>query len=169
MIGPLNPLLEGLGLIDEPILFFATGTNALAATVFLIVWKFVGLYMLILLVGLVLFFEVAFPEVDMLEATGLAMLMSLAALAWPLLDSACRVLAEKLGLSPPGPAPADCISIDGRVETVDYQGQVARYFVRVGDLQVQAINMIDEHPFSEGDAGSVRVRPRDCAVLRGDA
>jgi multiple sugar transport system permease protein len=52
LIGPLNPLLEGLGLIDEPILFFATGTNALAATVFLIVWKFVGLYMLILLVGL---------------------------------------------------------------------------------------------------------------------
>jgi multiple sugar transport system permease protein len=51
-IGPLNPLLQGLGLIDEPILFFATPANALLATVFLIVWKFVGLYMLILLVGL---------------------------------------------------------------------------------------------------------------------
>jgi multiple sugar transport system permease protein len=51
-IGPLNPLLQAAGLIDEPILFFATHTNALAATVFLIVWKFVGLYMLILLVGL---------------------------------------------------------------------------------------------------------------------
>lgn len=51
-IGPLNPLLQRLGLIDEPILFFATHTNALAATVFLIVWKFVGFYMLILLVGL---------------------------------------------------------------------------------------------------------------------
>jgi multiple sugar transport system permease protein len=51
-IGPLNPLLQGLGLINEPILFFVTHTNALAATVFLIVWKFVGLYMLILLVGL---------------------------------------------------------------------------------------------------------------------
>ena len=51
-IGPLNPLLQAVGIIDEPILFFATHTNALTATVFLIVWKFVGLYMLILLVGL---------------------------------------------------------------------------------------------------------------------
>jgi multiple sugar transport system permease protein len=51
-IGPLNPLLQALGIIREPILFFATHNNALMATVFLIVWKFVGLYMLILLVGL---------------------------------------------------------------------------------------------------------------------
>ena len=51
-IGPLNPLLQAVGIIEEPILFFATHTNALTATVFLIVWKFVGLYMLILLVGL---------------------------------------------------------------------------------------------------------------------
>jgi multiple sugar transport system permease protein len=51
-IGPLNPLLQAVGIIDEPILFFASHTNALTATVFLIVWKFVGLYMLILLVGL---------------------------------------------------------------------------------------------------------------------
>jgi multiple sugar transport system permease protein len=51
-IGPLNPLLQQVGLIDQPILFFATHTNAFAATIFMIVWKFVGLYMLILLVGL---------------------------------------------------------------------------------------------------------------------
>jgi multiple sugar transport system permease protein len=51
-IGPLNPLLQAFGLIDEPILFFAEPENALLATVFLIVWKFVGFYMLILLVGL---------------------------------------------------------------------------------------------------------------------
>jgi multiple sugar transport system permease protein len=51
-IGPLNPILQQVGLIREPILFFATHNNALTATVFLIVWKFVGLYMLILLVGL---------------------------------------------------------------------------------------------------------------------
>jgi multiple sugar transport system permease protein len=51
-IGPLNPILQGLGLIDEPLLFFATPTNAFLSTVFMIVWKFVGLYMLILLVGL---------------------------------------------------------------------------------------------------------------------
>ena len=51
-IGPVNPLLQDIGLIDEPILFFATHTNAFLSTVFMIVWKFVGLYMLILLVGL---------------------------------------------------------------------------------------------------------------------
>jgi multiple sugar transport system permease protein len=51
-IGPLNPLLQSLGLIEQPILFFANHTNAFLSTVFMIVWKFVGLYMLILLVGL---------------------------------------------------------------------------------------------------------------------
>ena len=47
-----EPPPAGHGLIDEPILFFATHTNAFLSTVFMIVWKFVGLYMLILLVGL---------------------------------------------------------------------------------------------------------------------
>jgi multiple sugar transport system permease protein len=51
-IGPVNPLLQDVGLIDKPILFFASHTNAFASTVFMIIWKFVGLYMLILLVGL---------------------------------------------------------------------------------------------------------------------
>ena len=51
-VGPVNPLLQAIGLIRQPILFFDTPTLALMSTVFLIVWKFVGLYMLILLVGL---------------------------------------------------------------------------------------------------------------------
>jgi multiple sugar transport system permease protein len=51
-IGPVNPILQSLGLIDDPILFFASHQNAFLSTVFMIVWKFVGLYMLILLVGL---------------------------------------------------------------------------------------------------------------------
>lgn len=51
-VGPLNPMLEGLGLIDQPIQFLGTPLNALLSTVFLVVWKYVGLYMLILLVGL---------------------------------------------------------------------------------------------------------------------
>jgi multiple sugar transport system permease protein len=51
-VGPLNPMLQDLGLIDQPIQFLGTPTNALLSTVFLIVWKYVGLYMLILLVGL---------------------------------------------------------------------------------------------------------------------
>lgn len=51
-IGPLNPLLQGLGLVEDPVLFFATHENAFVSTVYMIVWKFAGLYMLILLVGL---------------------------------------------------------------------------------------------------------------------
>lgn len=51
-VGPLNPMLQGAGLIDQQISFLGTPTNALMSTVFLIVWKFAGFYMLILLVGL---------------------------------------------------------------------------------------------------------------------
>lgn len=50
--GPLSPLLEGLGLVDEPVSFLGAPTSALLSTVFLVVWKFAGFYMLILLVGL---------------------------------------------------------------------------------------------------------------------
>ena len=51
-IGPISPILEGLGLIDEPVSFLRTHLSALLSTTFLVVWKFAGLYMLILLVGL---------------------------------------------------------------------------------------------------------------------
>ncbi len=65
-----------------------------------------------------------------------------------------------------GATPADgAVSVDAIVETVDYQGQAVRYFVHAGDRQLQAINMIDERPFAEGAQVSLRLRPRDCAVL----
>ncbi|WAU81269.1 sugar ABC transporter permease [Streptomyces sp. Qhu-G9] len=50
--GPLSRILEKLGLVDDPVSFLGTPTAALLSTVFLIVWKFAGFYMLILLVGL---------------------------------------------------------------------------------------------------------------------
>ncbi|MFJ2172793.1 carbohydrate ABC transporter permease [Streptomyces sp. NPDC101062] len=50
--GPLGRVPERLGLVDDPVSFLATPTSALLSTVFLIVWKFAGFYMLILLVGL---------------------------------------------------------------------------------------------------------------------
>jgi putative spermidine/putrescine transport system ATP-binding protein len=54
----------------------------------------------------------------------------------------------------------------GRVETVDYQGLAARYFVRVGDEQLQAINMIDGSPFAEGAAVSMCGSGRaTCTIL----
>jgi len=79
------------------------------------------------------------------------------------------IRAEKLLLTSPDTPADDTVAVDGIVETVDYQGQAARYFVRVGERQLQAINMIDRRPFAEGAAVSVRLRPRDCAVLPGDA
>lgn len=50
--GPISPLLEKLGLIEGTISFLGTPTAALWSTVFLIVWRFAGFYMLLLLVGL---------------------------------------------------------------------------------------------------------------------
>jgi multiple sugar transport system permease protein len=50
--GPLSRPLEKLGLVDDPVSFLGTPTSALLSTVFLVVWKFAGFYMLILLVGL---------------------------------------------------------------------------------------------------------------------
>jgi len=75
--------------------------------------------------------------------------------------------AEKLLLAPPDTPANGGLSAQGSVEAVDYQGQAARYFVRVGDRQLQAINMIEGHPFAEGAAVSVHLRPRDCVALPG--
>ncbi len=51
-IGPISPPLQAVGIIDDPIQFLGTSTAALLSTTFLIVWKYAGFYMLILLVGL---------------------------------------------------------------------------------------------------------------------
>lgn len=51
-IGPISPVLQQMGLTTDPISFLGTPLAALFSTTFLIVWKFAGLYMLILLVGL---------------------------------------------------------------------------------------------------------------------
>jgi multiple sugar transport system permease protein len=51
-IGPIDPILQGLGLTDAPIRWLGTPNLALFSTVVLIVWRFAGFFMLILLVGL---------------------------------------------------------------------------------------------------------------------
>ena len=73
--------------------------------------------------------------------------------------------AEKLTVAAPDDPPDGAIALPGTVEAVDYQGQAARYFLRLGETPLQAINMIDERPFTEGQAVSLRFRPRDCAAL----
>ena len=76
------------------------------------------------------------------------------------------VRAEKLVLST-SPAPEGVISVPATVQTVDYQGQSVRYFVQAGDTQLQAINMIDGHPFAVGTKVNLHLRPHDCAALPG--
>ncbi|WP_026757507.1 ABC transporter ATP-binding protein [Sediminimonas qiaohouensis] len=62
-------------------------------------------------------------------------------------------------------APDGVISVPATIEAVDYQGQAVRYFVRAGEAQLQAINMIDQRPFAAGDEVNLRLRPIDCAAL----
>jgi multiple sugar transport system permease protein len=50
--GPFGDVLMDLGLRDRPISFIGTPNSALWSTVVLIVWRFAGFYMLLLLVGL---------------------------------------------------------------------------------------------------------------------
>ena len=75
------------------------------------------------------------------------------------------VRAEKLHLFEANGLDDDASALTGRVEAVDYQGQAARYFVRVGPHSLQAINPIDRRPFAEGATVSVRIRPRDIVLL----
>ena len=51
-IGPLNPALQAIGVIDTPIDWLGTPFNALASTLIMMTWRFAGFYMLILLTGL---------------------------------------------------------------------------------------------------------------------
>jgi multiple sugar transport system permease protein len=51
-IGPISPPLMELGLIERPIQFLATSFGALLSTTVLIVWKYAGFYMLVIVVGL---------------------------------------------------------------------------------------------------------------------
>lgn len=51
-VGPIAPLLDRLGVTDGVVSPLGTPTGALWSTVILIVWRFAGFYMLLLLVGL---------------------------------------------------------------------------------------------------------------------
>jgi putative spermidine/putrescine transport system ATP-binding protein/spermidine/putrescine transport system ATP-binding protein len=70
------------------------------------------------------------------------------------------IRAEKLTLQHP-----DKEGVAATVEAVDYQGQLARYFVRVGETQLQAINMIQTVPFKAGDAVSLALAADSCSAL----
>ncbi|GAA2660404.1 carbohydrate ABC transporter permease [Nonomuraea recticatena] len=50
--GPIDPTLRAVGLIDEPVKWIGTPDMALFSTIALVVWRFAGFNMLILLTGL---------------------------------------------------------------------------------------------------------------------
>jgi len=79
------------------------------------------------------------------------------------------VRAERLLLAERHEPADDVTVIEGQVSTVDYQGQVVRYFIDAGPLSIQAINTIDRHPFSEGATVQARIRAQDCVLLEGAA
>lgn len=51
-VGPINPILAKLGLMDAQSSILGSPDGALWATVLLVVWRFTGFYMLLLMVGL---------------------------------------------------------------------------------------------------------------------
>jgi multiple sugar transport system permease protein len=51
-IGPFSPLLRHLGLVHGTVSFTGTPNHALFSTIALVMWRFAGFYMLILLTGL---------------------------------------------------------------------------------------------------------------------
>jgi multiple sugar transport system permease protein len=50
--GPLDWILQGLGIVDEPVKWLGTPNMALFSTVAMVIWRFAGFNMLILLTGL---------------------------------------------------------------------------------------------------------------------
>jgi multiple sugar transport system permease protein len=50
--GPIDPLLQALGVTDEPVRWIGTPDMALFSTIALVIWRFAGFNMLILLTGL---------------------------------------------------------------------------------------------------------------------
>jgi putative spermidine/putrescine transport system ATP-binding protein/spermidine/putrescine transport system ATP-binding protein len=78
------------------------------------------------------------------------------------------VRAERLRLAERAAEEPGTISLAGRIEAVDYQGQSARYFVTVGGHNLQVINPIDQRPLAQGIQVSVQLRARDVVLLRPD-
>lgn len=75
-------------------------------------------------------------------------------------DAKLMVRAEKLTLAPKGSDGVEAV-----VQNVDYQGQLARYFLRVGETELQAMNMIDGEPFGAGETVALRLNPDACVAL----
>ncbi|WP_417804835.1 ABC transporter ATP-binding protein [Thalassospira lucentensis] len=82
-------------------------------------------------------------------------------------DVRAVIRAEKIGLSEQDGSGNDVISIPGKIKTVDYLGQQARYFVQANGRDWQVINPIDARPHHEGADIFMHIAARNCVLLPG--
>jgi putative spermidine/putrescine transport system ATP-binding protein len=76
------------------------------------------------------------------------------------------IRAEKIQLLPENTPSDDRIEHQGRIEAVDYQGQLVRYFVDIQGHKFQVLNMLSiGGALTEGQTVSVRFRPEDCIAI----
>jgi putative spermidine/putrescine transport system ATP-binding protein len=80
-------------------------------------------------------------------------------------ETCVALRAEKILLGRAAMA-SDATRLAGRVAAVDYQGTMARYFIDVAGVRLQAIGMIDGTPLAEGAAVDVGIRAADCVLLK---
>lgn len=80
------------------------------------------------------------------------------------------IRAEKIQLLPEDAAADDRVSLQGRIEAVDYQGQLVRYFVDVNTEKFQVLNMLTGgKALAEGQKVSVRFQSAECVAVGEDA
>ncbi len=82
-------------------------------------------------------------------------------------DVRAVIRAEKIDLSDQNNATDGVITIPGKIKTVDYLGQQARYFVTANGRDWQVINPIDAHPHKEGADVFMHIAARNCVLLPG--
>ena len=75
------------------------------------------------------------------------------------------VRAERIAIAPRHAPDPGATILDGIVSDVDYLGVTARYFIDAAGHRIQVISLIEDHPYREGDAVQLRIRPRDCVLL----
>lgn len=82
------------------------------------------------------------------------------------------IRSEKLKLADQGTLSTNAESHEGargqfaaHVDAVDYQGQAAKYFLSIGDISLQATNMLDDRLFREGENVVVSLMVADCTAL----
>jgi putative spermidine/putrescine transport system ATP-binding protein/spermidine/putrescine transport system ATP-binding protein len=81
-------------------------------------------------------------------------------------ETCIALRAEKIVLGAALPSAADTTRLAGRVAAVDYQGTVARYFIDVAGIRLQAIGMINGAPLAEGASIEIGIRAADCVLLK---